>query len=419
MPRLHVRFAALFTVAGSLAGAIIAACSGGDSSPGEPTVCDPAQCGTQLDLAKGKCDDGTASGPTGRCIQTAASTCGWEVKTCGGACTASETSCPDGTKKTGTCVTDPTGACACTNPCDCSATECGPDPYAAPAETCADGHIGGSYCARSAASGDAAGTCSWVLKPPCPSDGGDAGDASDTKPPPVDTGSDGTTTCTLTLGTCPIGCFPIDAEKVDGVKKCWSGVQRIGCTAAGDTGDATVTYFCGVDASSGQIFAIPGHDPSEIPTLRACNPGEKTIFDAAEFTDCTPADAGTDTTAPPDTAPDAPYGDASACGFDAVIQPLFSTNCAVTGCHTGTTPTGNMNLSVGFAYAYIVEVASIEVPSLKRVKRFDPDHSYLYMKITGAPASGTSPMPPPATGTVLTAAQKDAIRCWIAAGAPP
>src|SRR5438105_509572 len=97
--RLHARFAALFTIAGSLAGAIIAACSGGDSSPAEPTLCAQTQCGTKLDLPNGKCDDGTVSGPTGRCIQTSGSACAWEVKTCGGACQANETSCPDRTKK--------------------------------------------------------------------------------------------------------------------------------------------------------------------------------------------------------------------------------------------------------------------------------------------------------------------------------
>ena len=56
----------------------------------------------------------------------------------GGACQANETSCPDRTKKTGTCATDSTGACACTNPCDCSAADCGADPYTQPAQTCAD-----------------------------------------------------------------------------------------------------------------------------------------------------------------------------------------------------------------------------------------------------------------------------------------
>lgn len=105
--------------------------------------------------------------------------------------------------------------------------------------------------------------------------------------------------------------------------------------------------------------------------------------------------------------------------FDKDIQtPTFSVDCAVTGCHTGATPTGGMVLAAGFAYSQIVGVTSNEVPSMKRIAPGDLANSYMYQKITGHPAAGTSVMPPISTGTVLTDKQKNAIMNWILAGAP-
>jgi hypothetical protein len=139
------------------------------------------------------------------------------------------------------------------------------------------------------------------------------------------------------------------------------------------------------------------------------------------------------------------------------IAPLFAHNCGVVGCHVPGNPSGRLNLATGFAYAAIVNVQAFEatpsltlkadaslppgmnppltVPddgglstfTLNYVTPGDLDDSFLYIKthqtalsqLTAA-ASGNlgTLMPAPATGTVLSQGDLDAIDSWIAAGAP-
>jgi hypothetical protein len=100
------------------------------------------------------------------------------------------------------------------------------------------------------------------------------------------------------------------------------------------------------------------------------------------------------------------------------VQPIFSANCAVVGCHVpGGVPTG-MLLVPGFAYATTVGVPAGQVPSRMRIAPSDPAGSYLYEKITATKPTVGQQMPAPATGNVLTAADKEIIRRWIAQGAP-
>lgn len=105
--------------------------------------------------------------------------------------------------------------------------------------------------------------------------------------------------------------------------------------------------------------------------------------------------------------------------FDKDVQTAtFDGHCAVTGCHVGPSPTGGMVLSRGFAYTQIVGVVSGENPPMKRITPGDATNSYLYQKITGHPAGGTSVMPPTSTGDTLSDAQKNAVLQWILQGAP-
>jgi len=100
------------------------------------------------------------------------------------------------------------------------------------------------------------------------------------------------------------------------------------------------------------------------------------------------------------------------------VQPIFTANCAVSGCHAGTSPALGQNLSAGQAYAAIVNVPSQEAPDLMRVRPFLPDSSYLVHKIEGTQGSvggGGSRMP--LSGSPLTAEQIATIRAWITAGA--
>ena len=101
--------------------------------------------------------------------------------------------------------------------------------------------------------------------------------------------------------------------------------------------------------------------------------------------------------------------------FAAAVQPIFTESCALSGCHTGTFPAGGLDLAAGQAYANIVNVASGEVPALKRVLPGDASSSYLYQKITNA--SGTLGSPMPLGSNPLPSDEIDAIEAWINQGA--
>ena len=117
-----------------------------------------------------------------------------------------------------------------------------------------------------------------------------------------------------------------------------------------------------------------------------------------------------------------PIGSASSCTdsicFERDVQPILTANCALSGCHAGTTPQQGESLVDGLAYQNIVNVASHEVPGMKRVLPFQPDSSYMVHKIQGVQASvGGSGGQMPLGLTPLTAQQIAIIRAWITAGA--
>jgi hypothetical protein len=101
--------------------------------------------------------------------------------------------------------------------------------------------------------------------------------------------------------------------------------------------------------------------------------------------------------------------------FTRVQTEIFTPTCARIGCHD---PIGNqsqMILTAGRAYANIVNVPSVEMPSLMRIAPNDPQNSYLYRKITGAGITGDrmpQSLPP------LSDAQISLVRNWIRRGAP-
>jgi hypothetical protein len=98
--------------------------------------------------------------------------------------------------------------------------------------------------------------------------------------------------------------------------------------------------------------------------------------------------------------------------YTAQIQPIFTNRCVQ--CHSGSNPPQGLRLDSTNSYANLVNVASNEVPSLKRVKPGDDTHSYLVQKVEGTAAVGVRM---PASGEPLTAAQIRSIRLWIAEGA--
>jgi uncharacterized protein (TIGR03118 family) len=97
---------------------------------------------------------------------------------------------------------------------------------------------------------------------------------------------------------------------------------------------------------------------------------------------------------------------------------VFTPICS--GCHNGSNPPGgalpgSQNLTAGNSFAALVGVASLEQPSLMRVKAGDPDNSYLVRKLEGLAGISGSRMP--LGGPFLDQATIDQVKSWISAGA--
>lgn len=100
--------------------------------------------------------------------------------------------------------------------------------------------------------------------------------------------------------------------------------------------------------------------------------------------------------------------------FVADIQPIFNNRCIQ--CHSGPTPPMGLNLDAANSYANLVNVPSVQVPSLMRVKPGDPNNSYMIQKLSGTAAVGSRM---PFGGPYLTVATMDLIKLWITEGANP
>lgn len=99
---------------------------------------------------------------------------------------------------------------------------------------------------------------------------------------------------------------------------------------------------------------------------------------------------------------------------------IFTPICST--CHTGVGSSlpGVQNLTAGNTFANIVNVPSIEQPSLMRIKPGDPDNSYLIRKIEGAAGISGSRMPLGCGGSAnpcLSQATIDLVRAWVSQGA--
>jgi uncharacterized protein (TIGR03118 family) len=96
---------------------------------------------------------------------------------------------------------------------------------------------------------------------------------------------------------------------------------------------------------------------------------------------------------------------------------IFTPSCA--SCHTGVGGAlpGSMNLtSAGASFTALVNVASLEVPALKRVLPGDPTNSYIVHKLQGTQTVGAQM---PFGGPFLSQPTIDTLKAWITAGAAP
>lgn len=101
--------------------------------------------------------------------------------------------------------------------------------------------------------------------------------------------------------------------------------------------------------------------------------------------------------------------------FTRVQNEVFTPSCAVIGCHHPVGQQSQLVLTSATAYANTVSVASVEMPSLRRVAPGDPANSYLYRKITGAGITGDRM---PQASPPLSDDKIKLVRDWIRRGAP-
>ncbi len=100
--------------------------------------------------------------------------------------------------------------------------------------------------------------------------------------------------------------------------------------------------------------------------------------------------------------------------FASVQANIFTTNCAISGCHSDPSPPLGLLLSSPNSFANIVNVPSIQVPGLMRVNPGDSANSYLVQKVEGTASVGLQ-MPlnlPP-----LPVEKIQVLRSWIDKGA--
>lgn len=101
--------------------------------------------------------------------------------------------------------------------------------------------------------------------------------------------------------------------------------------------------------------------------------------------------------------------------FTRVQNEVFTPTCTTIACHDPLGQQSQLVLTAGRAYAGTVNVPSIEMPSLLRIKPNEPADSYLYRKITGAGITGDRM---PQNQPSLSEAQLKLVRDWIRRGAP-
>jgi len=100
------------------------------------------------------------------------------------------------------------------------------------------------------------------------------------------------------------------------------------------------------------------------------------------------------------------------------VQPIFTGNCAFTGCHAGSSPEEGMSLGEGQTFSNVVNVAARQLLTMNRVTPNQPDNSYLVHKVQGTHlAAGGSGSQMPLDRSPLSQSDIDLIRAWIQAGA--
>jgi hypothetical protein len=130
--------------------------------------------------------------------------------------------------------------------------------------------------------------------------------------------------------------------------------------------------------------------------------------------------------------PDAWFGDTNAgdtgsCATTPTpdqVAAVLETSCALPACHSHQSPEpgGGLELDRGTPRENLVGITSVYGEDLYYVIPGDPEHSFLWRKLTNALApSGTEGAPMPQNDIMnwmsLPSDQLELVRCWIAGGA--
>lgn len=100
-----------------------------------------------------------------------------------------------------------------------------------------------------------------------------------------------------------------------------------------------------------------------------------------------------------------------------VQKNVFSQVCAVY-CHRGASAPKGLQLDAANAWQRTVGMASVEMPALALIKPGDPANSYLYLKVIPADPRRVGERMPLNEPPYLPAEKLEAVRAWIARGAP-
>jgi len=96
---------------------------------------------------------------------------------------------------------------------------------------------------------------------------------------------------------------------------------------------------------------------------------------------------------------------------------VFNVSCAASACHDASLPQSGLDLSsLSASEAGLIDVASVQVPSLDRVEPGDSSASYLMNKLLGVDIQPPFLQMP--IGGMLCDAKIDVIEQWIDDGAP-
>ncbi len=128
-------------------------------------------------------------------------------------------------------------------------------------------------------------------------------------------------------------------------------------------------------------------------------------------TDTPPTETGTPPTET-GTPPPPPTGPLS---YDTDVRPIFEAACV--NCHMNGETSGSLDLDLGVDA--LVDVASVDLPSMVRVRPTKSENSYLWHKLEGTHIdAGGSGVKMPKGGS-LTPTELTTVKGWIESGAGP